>query len=115
MGHFRHRSLLRIWLLPLHGGYYPYADYSDHDDGYYTDSSASNEYSKSSDYDEGGVESNVSEVQSALSREGYYSGAVDGNLGPETRSALRRYQRDRRLNVTGSIHRATMNALGLQG
>jgi hypothetical protein len=97
-----------------YGAYYPYGGYSYYDDGYYADSYASNEYAQSSGYDEGAADSSVSEVQSALSREGYYSGAVDGSLGPETRNALRRYQRARGLTVTGRIDRATMNALGLR-
>jgi hypothetical protein len=97
-----------------YGGYYPYAGYSYYDDGDYADTDASDPYAKSSDYDEGAADSSVSQVQSALSREGYYSGAIDGNLGPETRNALRRYQRDRGLNVTGRVDRATINALGLR-
>lgn len=99
---------------PYGYGYYPYGGYSYYDDGYYADNYASNEYAQSSEYDEGAADSSVSQVQSALSREGYYSGAVDGSLGPETRNALRRYQRDRGLSVTGRVDRATMNALGLR-
>ena len=97
-----------------YGAYYPYSDYSYYDEGYYADSDAPDPYAKSSDYDEGAADSNVSQVQSALSREGYYSGGIDGNLGPETRNALRRYQRDRGLTVTGRVDRATANALGLR-
>lgn len=104
---------------PYGYGYYPYGSYSNYDDGYYDDSYASNEYSQQSyqpqtDYDSGDADSNVSEVQSALSREGYYSGAVDGSLGPGTRSALRRYQRDHGLAVTGRIDRAVIDALRLR-
>jgi peptidoglycan hydrolase-like protein with peptidoglycan-binding domain len=55
----------------------------------------------------------VSDVQSALSREGYYDGAIDGKLGPATRNALRRYQREHRLDVTGGIDQAVIRALGL--
>ena len=62
-------------------GYYPYGGYSYYDDGYYDSSYAANEYAPAqSDYDNGDVNSNVSEVQSALSREGYYSGAIDGSF-----------------------------------
>ena len=95
--------------------YYPYGSYSSYyDEGYYANSYESDPYAKSSGYEEDTADSTVSEVQSALSREGYYSGAVDGTLGPETRNALRRYQRDRGLAVTGRVDRATMNALGLR-
>jgi putative peptidoglycan binding protein len=100
-------------------GYYPYNAYAYDDGSYYDDGYASNEYSQQSyqpqsDYDSGNADSNISEIQSALSREGYYSGAVDGSLGPGTRSALRRYQRDHGLAVTGRIDRAVINALGLR-
>jgi His-Xaa-Ser repeat protein HxsA len=96
-------------------GYYPYASYSYYDDryydGYYDEGYASNEYPQSED---GDVDVNVSEVQSALARAGYYDGAIDGSLGPATRNALRRYQRDRRLSVTGRIDRSVIDALGLR-
>lgn len=100
-------------------GYYPYNTYAYDDGSYYDDAYASNEYSQQSyqpqsDYGDGEVDGTVSQVQSALSRKGYYSGAIDGSLGPDTQSALRRYQRDHRLPVTGRIDRAVINALGLR-
>ena len=52
-------------------------------------------------------------VQSELRREGYYHGSIDGLLGPQTRRALERYQRDRGLYVTRSIDGPTLAALGL--
>ena len=63
------------------------------------------------EYDAG---SQVSNVQSALAREGYYDGAIDGRLGPATQKALRRYQRDHGLPVTGGISRAVIEALQLR-
>ena len=69
-------------------GGYPYG-YSYYDDGY-----APEEYAQS-DYDTGYGDSSVSQVQAALAREGYYHGAIDGSIGPATRNALRRFQRDR--------------------
>jgi hypothetical protein len=96
-------------------GYYPYGPNSYYDGGYYDDSYAANEYAPAqSDYDSGEADSSVSEVQSALSREGYYSGSVDGSLGRATQIALRKYQRDRGLRVTGRIDRAVVDALGLR-
>ena len=102
-----------------YGYYYPYSNYAYDDGGYYDDAYASNEYSQQSyqpqsESDNGDADSNISEVQSALSREGYYSGATDGSMGPGTQSALRRYQRDHGLPVTGRIDRAVINALGLR-
>jgi hypothetical protein len=99
-----------------YGAYYPSSDYSYYDDSYYADDSAPNEHAKASEseYEDAAADSSISAVQSALSREGYYSGAVDGSFGVETRNALRRFQRDRGLSVTGRIDRATTNALGLR-
>ncbi len=52
-------------------------------------------------------------VQRELRREGYYRGSIDGMIGPMTRTALARYQRDRGLYVTRSIDGPTLAALGL--
>jgi hypothetical protein len=38
--------------------------------------------------------SRVAELQRRLARAGYYSGAIDGILGPRTRQAIRAYERD---------------------
>jgi hypothetical protein len=100
-------------------GYYPYDSYYDggyYDGAYYDDSAASNEYSNApypnQPADDTG--SRVSDVQSALAREGYYDGAIDGRLGDATRKALRKYQRDHGLEVTGGINRAVIEALQLR-
>ncbi|HVF70282.1 MAG TPA: peptidoglycan-binding domain-containing protein [Chthoniobacterales bacterium] len=92
-------------------GYHPYSPY--YSTTYYDDSYAADEYAQSSYTTEPAYESDarVSEIQSALAREGYYDGPIDGDLGPATRNALRRYQRDRGLPVTGTIDRAVMQAL----
>lgn len=52
-------------------------------------------------------------VQRALSRRGYYRGGIDGDVGPGTRAAIRQYQYDRRLEVTGRIDRSLLRSLGL--
>ena len=52
-------------------------------------------------------------VQSALRRRGYYHGSIDGDIGPGTRSAIRTYQSDRGLPVTGQIDGRLLNSLGL--
>jgi peptidoglycan hydrolase-like protein with peptidoglycan-binding domain len=52
-------------------------------------------------------------VQIALARRGYYRSAIDGQAGQQTRSAIRRYQRDRRLAVTGAIDRSLLRSLGI--
>ena len=52
-------------------------------------------------------------VQRALKQLGYYTGGLNGSLGPATRQALARYQEDAGLEVTGAIDAATVEALGL--
>ncbi len=50
-------------------------------------------------------------VQQDLAQQGYYTGPVDGIVGPMTRAAIRAYQRDNGLPVTGAINNNLMNAL----
>ena len=96
-----------------YGGAYPYYDNGYYDDSYYPSSEYSQEpYARN--YDSSNADSSVSQVQSALAREGYYRGAIDGNLGPATRSALRRYQRDHGLDATGQLDGPVIEALGLR-
>jgi len=100
------------WFYPWGYGYYPYASYSYYDNGYYDDGYAAGDYPQS-EYDNADAAINVSEVQSALARAGYYDGAIDGSFGPATQNALRRYQRNQGLEVTGRIDRPVLEALGL--
>lgn len=88
------------------GGYYSYGypnysyDYYDDyypDNGYYSGQSAS--------------PSMQVLVQEALARRGYYAGQVDGVIGPETRSAIREFQRDNGLPETGRITPQLLQAL----
>ena len=52
-------------------------------------------------------------VQRELRRMGYYRGAIDGLIGPMTRSALTRFQRDNGLRATSRIDGPTLAALGV--
>jgi hypothetical protein len=52
-------------------------------------------------------------VQSALQDEGYYTGEVDGQVGPKTREALAAYQTDHNLEVTSAVDEPTVESLGL--
>lgn len=45
----------------------------------------------------------VTDVQLLLAERGYFSGDVDGRVGPVTREAVRRFQQDAQLPVTGVI------------
>ena len=55
----------------------------------------------------------VTNVQGALQQQGYYDGEIDGSIGPMTRAALRRYQRDHGLETTAAIDQPTLASLGL--
>jgi hypothetical protein len=52
-------------------------------------------------------------VQVALHEQGYYEGAIDGDLGAQTRGALAAYQADHGLAVTSTVDRPTLQTLGL--
>jgi len=99
---------------PYGYGFYPYGSYADanyYDDSYASDQYAPDTSANQSEYDAG---SQVSNVQSALAREGYYDGAIDGRLGPATQKALRRFQRDHGLPVTGGVTRGVIEGLQLR-
>ena len=53
------------------------------------------------------------DVQRALKRRGYYAGAIDGDIGPGSRSAIRAFQADRGLRVTGRIDSTLLRSLGI--
>lgn len=117
--HFRNG----FWLIydpfpfyPYGYGFYPYSSYYYNDPYYYEDSYTADAYAPGPEGDQPQyqVDSQVSSVQSALAREGYYDGAIDGRLGPATQKALRKYQRDHGLQVTGGITRAVIEALRLR-
>jgi hypothetical protein len=55
----------------------------------------------------------VAGVQGALQERGYYTYAIDGQMGPLTRDAIARYQRDHRLPITYGIDPATLGSLGI--
>lgn len=55
----------------------------------------------------------VMDVQRALSDDGY-NVDIDGQLGWRTREAIRQYQSDQGLPVTGTIDRETADSLGVQ-
>lgn len=82
--------------------YYPYDYYSDIEPGYQSYSATQ-------------ADQTVSDVQYDLEQLGYYNGPIDGVFGPDTRTALTRYQIDHQLQVTGSLSADTLQSLGLPG
>lgn len=71
-------------------------------------------YPRDSVYDSHGRVPTVRQAQRALEEDGYYVGDNRGNLCFETRRAVRRYQRDKGLAITGKIDTALLKALGLR-
>ena len=55
----------------------------------------------------------AADVQRELRRRGYYRGAIDGDIGPGSRSAIRDYQYDRGLSATGRIDSSLLRSLGI--
>jgi hypothetical protein len=55
----------------------------------------------------------IENVQLALRDQGYYPGAIDGLVGPQTRAALAAYQRDQGLVITQAVDEPTLVTLGL--
>ena len=65
----------------------------------------------SGDYRRSATSDVTSVVQSELSKRGYYQGPIDGVLGAGSRRAIRSFQTDQRLPITGSIDRKLLSAL----
>lgn len=53
----------------------------------------------------------VRQVQGILQENGYDPGPLDGLMGPQTRQALRQFQRDHNLPASGQLDAATQAAL----
>jgi hypothetical protein len=60
------------------------------------------------------MQEQVKQAQILLQEADLYDGAIDGLLGPQTRSAIRDYQTKHGLPTTGELDEATRKALGVQ-
>ncbi len=60
-------------------------------------------------------QSQVKQLQQALDEKGFKVGKVDGKWGPETESALRKFQEAQKLPSKGELDQQTAAALGLNG
>jgi hypothetical protein len=89
--------------------YYPYEDYPYYGYDYSYPYSYYSSYYSGSGYDY----NTVAAVQSRLGQLGYYSGLVDGIMGPRTRSAIAAYENRHRLAVDGTISTPLLDRLGL--
>jgi peptidoglycan hydrolase-like protein with peptidoglycan-binding domain len=54
-------------------------------------------------------------AQQKLNNEGYKSGTADGKWGPVTAGAVRQYQQDKVLKVTGTLDESTLSHLNVGG
>ncbi|HMT07728.1 MAG TPA: peptidoglycan-binding domain-containing protein [Pyrinomonadaceae bacterium] len=55
----------------------------------------------------------ITEGQTKLKDAKLYSGAADGKYNDDTRAAIRTYQKDNGLEVTGNFNRATVEKMGI--
>ena len=85
-------------------GYYPYYGY---DGASYDQSDSRSDPPSRSDSQFNSTRA----VQAALAWRGYYSGRIDGVMGPETRSAIRAFQKQQGLPATGEIDSELSKAL----
>jgi len=51
------------------------------------------------------------QIQKALKHAGFYKGAIDGKVGPRTKSAIREFQKANGLTADGSVGDKTWQAL----
>ena len=58
-----------------------------------------------------GFEVPALDVQKALKNAGYYSGSIDGKIGPDSREAVRNFQSDNGLTPDGVIGQKTWSKL----
>lgn len=52
------------------------------------------------------------DIQIALKNAGFYSGSVDGKIGPQTREAIMEFQKQNGLKVDGKVGKNTWEILG---
>ena len=94
------------WGYGISGGYYPYSYYG----GYpYSGYNSYSYYRPTYRYDG----STVAAVQQRLGRLGYYRGALDGVIGPQTRAAIAAFESRNGLAVDGTISGPLLDSLGL--
>ncbi|HEX5734245.1 MAG TPA: peptidoglycan-binding protein [Blastocatellia bacterium] len=55
----------------------------------------------------------IRSAQMVLRDRGYYNGTISGVMNPQTRNAIRNFQRDRNLSETGELDLRTAQALGI--
>jgi murein L,D-transpeptidase YcbB/YkuD len=57
------------------------------------------------------IKSTPKRIQTALKNAGYYTGSVDGKIGPQTKQAIKEFQRTHGLSVDGKVGPKTWTQL----
>jgi hypothetical protein len=91
------------WWYPPYDGYDPYYDDQSTYDSQYGDSQYGTEYWNNL----------AMSVQTKLAEQGYYRGQIDGIIGSGSVQAIRQFQSDHGLAITGKIDPKLLNALGI--
>jgi hypothetical protein len=65
-------------------------------------------------YNDQSANSAIAGAQDRLTRDGYYTGQIDGVMGPETRHAIVRFQTKHGLRISGELTTETLDAMGLR-
>jgi peptidoglycan hydrolase-like protein with peptidoglycan-binding domain len=81
-----------------------------------TQSNADGETEVQPDFKKAKISDNdILAAQKKLNDEGYSVGTPDGKMGPHTRAAIRKYQKDNNLTVTGRLDESTLTHLNVAG
>lgn len=56
----------------------------------------------------------IKNVQKALNKLGYDCGTPDGIMGKKTKAAIKDYQKDKDLKVTGTVNKTLLKSLGVK-
>jgi peptidoglycan hydrolase-like protein with peptidoglycan-binding domain len=59
------------------------------------------------------TKSQITEVQTMLRTKGLYKGEAIGKLNPETRAAIKEWQKANGVKVTGTLNKVTLKAMGI--
>ncbi|PYS92263.1 MAG: hypothetical protein DMF64_09795 [Acidobacteria bacterium] len=55
----------------------------------------------------------ITQAQNILKQRGFYNGAADGKLNPDTRAGLKKYQAAEGLKVTGTLNAVTLEKMNI--
>jgi peptidoglycan hydrolase-like protein with peptidoglycan-binding domain len=75
--------------------------------------SASHHHTRREPFQKAPTTSRISEIQTALSRSGYYQGDANGKWDSSTVSALQKFQSENNLNPSGKLDATSLQKLGL--